>query len=50
MKAGGERGRQRVRWLDSITNTMDITLIKLREIKNIKRKEKENKNKLREIV
>ena len=26
------RGRQRVRWLDSITNTMDINLIKLREI------------------
>ena len=26
------RGRQRVRWLDRITNTMDINLIKLREI------------------
>ena len=26
------RGRQRLRWLDSITNTMDINLIKLREI------------------
>ena len=26
------RGRQRVRWLDSIVNTMDINLIKLREI------------------
>ena len=41
-----------MRWLESITNTMDITLIKLREIKNIKRKEKEKekKNKLREIV
>ena len=26
------RGRQRVRWLDSIANTMDINLIKLREI------------------
>ena len=28
----GERRRQRVRWLDSIANTMDITLFKLREI------------------
>ena len=26
------RGRQRVRWLDGITNTMDINLITLREI------------------
>ena len=26
------RGRQRVRWLDSITNTMDINLITLREL------------------
>ena len=26
------RGRQSVRWLNSITNTMDINLIKLREI------------------
>ena len=26
------RGRQRVRWLDRITNTMDITLFKLREL------------------
>ena len=26
------RQQQRLRWLDSITNTMDINLIKLREI------------------
>ena len=29
---GKRRGQQRVRWLDSITNLMDMTLSKLQEI------------------
>ena len=32
LKAKGERGKQRVRWLNSFTNSVDMNLSKLQEI------------------
>ena len=32
MIEGGRRGRQRIRWLDDITDSVDMNLIKLQEL------------------